>query len=259
LAFENARLYATEHYIAETLQETLLTMPKKLPGVVFSHKYQSATEVAKVGGDFYDIFELEHQKVGIIIGDVSGKGVQASALTSVVKNTIKAHAYDTFGLAGVIGKTNEVLLKTAGPGLFVTVFFGVLDTKSGALKYCNAGHPQPIIRRKDGQAFFLPVSSPVTGVSDLFKFTEGKETLRQGDLLVAYTDGVIEARHDAGLFGEERLHDLIAGADVGATEITDAIFSEILKYAGGKLTDDVAILSLSLGHHQRKLKTRSAA
>lgn len=246
LAFENARLYATEHYIAETLQETLLTMPKEMPGVVFSHKYQSATEIAKVGGDFYDIFEVAPEKIGIIVGDVSGKGVQASALTSIVKSTIKAHAYETSRLSEAIGKTNDMLLKTTKPGLFVTVFFGVLDTGSGVLRYCNAGHPPPVVKRKNGQSLFLSEGSPVIGVSDVFTFIEGEETLHKGDLLVAYTDGVIEARHDAELFGEERLLHLIEKLDVGAEEMTDRVYSGILKFAGGKLTDDIAVLSLSL-------------
>ena len=246
LAFENARLYESEHYIAETLQETLLTMPTELPDIDFSHKYQSATETAKVGGDFYDIFELEHQKIGIIIGDVSGKGVQASTLTSVVKNTIKAHAYDTPRLASAVSKTNEVIVRTASPGLFVTVFFGVLDTESGAFSYCNAGHPQPILKRKKGPALFLPVGSPAIGVSKDFEFIEGEETLNKGDLLVAYTDGVTEARHDAELFGEKRLLDLVESLDVGAKEITPRIFSEIIEFSGGKLTDDIALLALSI-------------
>lgn len=246
LAFENARLYATEHYIAETLQETLLTMPKEVPGVVFSHKYQSATEIAKVGGDFYDIFEVAPEKIGIIVGDVSGKGVQASALTSIVKSTIKAHAYETSRLADVIGKTNDMLLKTTKPGLFVTVFFAVLDTGSGVLRYCNAGHPPPVVKRKNGRSHFLSEGSPVIGVSEVFTFLEAEETLYEGDMLVAYTDGVIEARRDAELFGEERLLRLIETQDVGAEEMTDRVYSGILEFAGGKLTDDIAVLSLSL-------------
>ena len=89
---ENARLYQSEHRIAETLQAALLAMPEEMPGIDFAHVYSSATEATRVGGDFYDIFDLNHQLVGVIVGDVAGKGLNAVVLTSLVKNTIRAHA-----------------------------------------------------------------------------------------------------------------------------------------------------------------------
>ena len=133
LAMENAQLYAAEHRIADTLQAALLDLPDVLPGITFSHRYRSATEAARVGGDFYDLFDLGSGRVGVIIGDVSGKGLEAAALTSFVKTTIKTHAYDGSPPAAVMTKANDVLIRSPLKASFVTVFFGVLDTWSGRL------------------------------------------------------------------------------------------------------------------------------
>lgn len=152
LALENARLYSTERHIANTLQDALLIMPEKVRGVDFGYLYRSATETARVGGDFYDIFELEHGKVGIVVGDVSGKGIEATSLTAVVKDTFKAHAYEGLSPADIMSRTNELVKKVNAPGNFVTTFLGVLDTKTGELFYCSAGHPPTIIKKKKGSS-----------------------------------------------------------------------------------------------------------
>src|SRR3990172_6829386 len=106
LAIENARLYAAERKVAETLQEAFLNMPRQIAGLEFGHIYRSATETARVGGDFYDLFELEPDRVGVLIGDVAGKGLEAAALTSVIKSTVKAYAFENFFPASILAKTN---------------------------------------------------------------------------------------------------------------------------------------------------------
>ena len=160
---ENARLYEAERSIANTLQEAILIMPDQVHGIEFGHLYRSATVEARVGGDFYDIFEVDHAKIGIFIGDVSGKGVEAAALTSIVKNTIKAHAYENSTPAMIISKANDLLVKTTPAQIFVTVFFGILDTETGSLSYCSAGHPPTIIKRRSGSVDLLTKYSPAMG------------------------------------------------------------------------------------------------
>ncbi|MCL6471915.1 MAG: SpoIIE family protein phosphatase [Firmicutes bacterium] len=247
LALENARLYTTERNIADTLQEALLILPPEIEGIDSGHFYHSATGVSKVGGDFYDLFELEHDRVGILIGDVSGKGLQAATLTSLVKNTIKVYAYESISPASVVSKTNEVVIRSSPAGLFITLFFGILDINSGRLNYCSAGHPPPIIRRSTSETLFLETRSPIIGAfAGLDYFDEG-EALTPGDVLLLYTDGVIEARRDQEFFGLERLRDVVQKITLpNAKGYPAAIFNSVIEFTSGTLLDDLAILAVSL-------------
>ncbi|MHB8842168.1 MAG: SpoIIE family protein phosphatase, partial [Candidatus Aquicultor sp.] len=247
LSLENARLYAAERNIADTLQEALLIMPERVDGVAFGNLYRSATEAARVGGDFYDIFELEHDKVGIIIGDVSGKGLEAAALTSIVKNTIKAHAYEGGTPALIMAKANDLVAKTSPADIFVTVFFGILDTKTGKLTYCSAGHPPALIKRSTGYVDILGTQSPVIGAFAMINYNSGKAVLHDGDDLILYTDGIIEARCNRKFFGEKRLVEVVkALKPASPQEIPGALFDEVMHCTGGKLSDDIALLCVSL-------------
>ncbi len=254
LALENARLYSSERDIANTLQEALLTIPKLIPGVQFGYLYHSATVTARVGGDFYDLFELEHDKVGITIGDVSGKGLEAAALASLVKNTIKAYAYENSSPAAIISKTNNLTIMESIPPSFVTVFFGILDTVSGLLTYCSAGHPPAILKRETSVTAHIPSRSPIIGAFKDLVYENNEVVLRPGDVLILYTDGVIEARHKGDFFGEDRLINSIkALKPIRVNDIPKKIFSSVLKYAGGLLTDDIAIIAIGLGDTENAL------
>ncbi len=246
-ALESAKLYAAERNIADILQEAILTLPECIEGIEFASLYRSATEAAKVGGDFYDLFEIKPGKVGIIVGDVSGKGIEASAMTSFVKNTIKAYAQDEDSPALVMAKTNDLVVKSSPLSNFVTLFFGILDTETGRITYCNAGHPPAILARKAYGTMLLTTESPLIGAFAGLDYYESETILERGDTLVLYTDGAIEARSANELFGEDRLINFIEG--LKAEEVGDApqlIFDHIVNYAGGKLLDDVAILAISL-------------
>lgn len=247
LALENAQLYAEERSIAATLQQALLAAPIEIPGVEIGYLYHSATtEAAEVGGDFYDVFQLEHDRLGLIIGDVSGKGLEAATLTSLVKYTMKAYAYERASPAAVLARLNEVLVKTTSETKFTTTFYGVLDIKSGLLTYCRAGHP-PALLKKPAGVMTLDAGSPAIGALGGLKYTDNRETLNKDDVLVLYTDGVIEARRDGEFFGEQRLMALIQAAELGSTrKLTQTVFDEVQRFTGGELRDDVAILTISL-------------
>ncbi|MHB8841518.1 MAG: PAS domain S-box protein [Candidatus Aquicultor sp.] len=246
LAIENARLYAAERNIADTLQEALLTVPKQIEGIDFGYLYRSATETAKVGGDFYDLFELEHGRVGIVVGDVSGKGLEAATLTSLVKTTIKVYAYEDSSPASVMAKTNEVVTRVSASSIFITVFFGILDTATGALMYCSAGHPPAILKRHSGETGFLTTSSPVIGAFHGLNYIDDRIVLEKGDIVVLYTDGVTEARCSYGFFGDERLAKLADSlGPMHVKELPTEIFKEIMRCTGGRLSDDIALLAIS--------------
>ena len=247
MARESAGLYAAQLNIADTLQEALLMVSEEMAGIESAHVYRSTTlDPAKAGGDFFDLFELEHDRVGIIIGDVSGKGLEAATLTSLVKNTIRAYAYEHGSAAEVVGMTNDVLVKVSAPAVFATLFFGILQTKSGLLTYCTAGHPPAILKKGRGRAALLETRSPAIGVVNEFEFVEDEETIDQGDVLVLYTDGVTEARCGPDFFGREALLRCVIRNEGTVKMIPEQVLEELTDRRGCILPDDIAILALSL-------------
>jgi serine phosphatase RsbU (regulator of sigma subunit)/HAMP domain-containing protein len=248
LALHNARLYEGEHRIAETLQKSLLALPETLPRVRFAHVYRSATEAARVGGDFYDLFEIEHGLIGITCGDVSGKGLDAAAQTSVVKNAIRAQATDAGKTpAEAMAAANRLLLRESGPEMFATVFFAVLDTATGRIVYCNAGHTSGVIVRPGSPAVLLEANSTIVGAFPDSVFADSEAFMETEDLLFLYTDGLTEARGADGLFGEERLVTLLE--ELQSSEPWSAathVIQEAGDFAGGHLSDDLAIIAVAL-------------
>lgn len=253
LAMENARLYEAEHDIAETLQQALLAVPDRVPGIELAHAYRSASETARVGGDFYDVFEIEHRLVGVLIGDVAGKGLEAAVLTSLLKNTVRAHA-TTLGAmpASVLELTNKVVYKDTLPESFATVFFGVLDLESGSLVYCNAGHTTAAVIRSGGRSVRLPSISTVIGAFLEARFEQAEIVLGDGDTLFTYTDGLTEAREGGRLFGEERLFDILSGqAGVEPAQLVGAVMESVGAFAPSGLSDDLAVLAVRLEDRER--------
>lgn len=247
LALENARLYDAERSIADRLQGALLTIPDEIDGIRFAHAYRSATEAARVGGDFYDLFELGSGRVGIVIGDVAGKGIDAAVLTSLVKNTVQAHASEPGKTPGqVLELTNEVVFKSTPMEAFVTVFFGVLDCKDGTLAYANGGHTSGALRR-DAEAVALHVTGPLLGAFGTARYRDTWARLDVGDLLFLYTDGLTEARHGAEMFGESRVFECLEHAEGSSpTEVLSEVIGEVVAFTSGHLNDDLAVLAVQL-------------
>lgn len=247
LAIENADLYAQERNIADTLQESLLTMPHKIVGLDFGYLYRSATAAkAEVGGDFYDIFELENGRVGIVVGDVSGKGLEAATLTSLVKNTIRAYAYEGGPPASVIARAGEVLTRSSDPAVFTTVFFGVLHPGSGRLEYCSAGHPPAIVRAASSETRLLRADSPAIGIFPGLDYFSHDDRLMPGDVLLLYTDGVIEARRADAFFGQDKLLSLVQGLQTTSpAKIPQLVFNAIVDFTNGTLSDDIALVAVA--------------
>jgi len=246
-ALENARLYAAERHIADTLQTAILTVPERIEGVEYGHLYRSATEATRVGGDFFDIFELEHDRVGIVVGDVAGKGLEAATLTSLVRSTIRAYAYEQASPAAIMTKANDAVIKGSRLGIFVTVFFAIADMKSGVLEYCSAGHPPAMIKRATSEVSLLEVNSPIIGAFKNLKYYEDEAILKEGDVLVLYTDGVTEARCDGAFFEEEGLINFIKSmGSLTAREVPQAIFNEVMACTKGGISDDIVLLALSM-------------
>lgn len=246
LALEQALAYEREHQVAETLRQALLVMPERVPGVEFAHSYHAASESSRVGGDFYDLFELNDGLIGITMGDVSGKGLEAAVLTSLVKHTVRARASDSRRTpADAVALANAVLYRDSDSATFVTVFFGVLDPKEGRLDYCNAGHTAAAIVGENGDVGMLASNSPLAGAFPDARFVDSRAHLGAGDMLFLYTDGLIEARSAGVLFGEERLMTLLGGAGgADPSETVRLTVDAAIDFAGGRLSDDLAVLAL---------------
>ncbi len=248
IALENSFLYSTQRNIADTLQTALLTVPEKIDGLTFSHLYRSATETTKVGGDFYDLFEIKPGHAAIVIGDVSGKGLGAATLTSLIKSTIRAYTYENQEPSDALAKTNMAIRKhITDPAVFVTVFLGILEMRTGRLIYCRAGHPPPILKAGRSSVTLLEQGSPPLCVFDELSYESGRATLERNDTLVLYTDGIIEARGQTDMFGEDRLIDLIENAPRESTRsLAEEIFDEVDGHTNGHFSDDAAVLTVSL-------------
>lgn len=230
---------------SQLLQSALLPeKPMVGPGYSVAHTYAAGIAAAGIGGDFYDTFSTESGKVGILIGDVSGKGLEAAAFAAATRSTVRAFAYETASPGESLAHTNDVLVSQSQTfGVFVTVFLIILDPSTGEFRYSSAGHPPSAIYRMDGDVEFLDIHSPILGVWGKLAYHEGSGQLRPGDKIVLYTDGISEARHNSELFGTERLEEVLGRH---GTESPDSLVSELFTaantWAKGNITDDVAVL-----------------
>lgn len=242
---ELSTLYEKQKNIASVLQESLLPkIVQKIDHLEVGLKFESATEAALVGGDFFDFVEISDRKFGIVIGDVSGKGIDAATLATTVRNTIRAFAYSESSPAMVIKKVNGIAILETPPSIFITLFYGVFDAKTFEFTYTNAAHWPPIIY-KPTQSTFEELE---TGGLPLAMFPEAEYidrsiTLLHESTIVLYTDGITESRVGQELFGLDGLQKAIEKySDLSPTEMAGNIVKEAKAFGGGKLLDDAAVM-----------------
>jgi PAS domain S-box-containing protein len=245
LAEENERLYRQQLHIAENLQAAFLYVPAELGSVRLGHLYRSATEAARVGGDFYDVFEAKDNKIAVLMGDVAGHGIEAARAATLVKDVVHAFIHQTLRTEEVLRLTNTLLIEKGLPG-YVTLFLGILDTETGDLRYSSAGHPDMLVRRASAEIEHLGAGSAPLGIYGDALWKASAVELQADDLLVLFTDGVIEARRDGEFYGAKRLEALVGGERIPAEALPDAILEQVLAFSAGMLQDDLAILALRL-------------
>jgi sigma-B regulation protein RsbU (phosphoserine phosphatase) len=210
--------------------------------------YAKMIPARAVGGDFYDFFLIDENRLGVVIGDVAGKGIPAAIIMAVSRTLVKATALQGFRAADCLRQVNRLLCADYSAGLFVTLFYAILDTATGSTDYCIAGHQPPYVLRASGEV--APLEHPgglVLGVSSQGEYHGGEVDLAPGDSLFLYTDGVSEAMDgERNLFSETRLQ---AALKHFSTEATDAlvrkIVSQVREFCDGQpQTDDIAVLAL---------------
>jgi serine phosphatase RsbU (regulator of sigma subunit) len=247
LAIDNARLYQQQKDFSETMQRSLL--PSALPdvgGIEVGHVYQSAAQV-DVGGDVYDFLHLDDGRLAVILGDVTGKGIQAAADMAMAKFSFRALARMHPEPSDFLAAANEVVVDEIETGKFITMLYVLLDPESSTVACASAGHPAARVVTPDGQVGELGGHGLALGIDTDQEYEVARDELPPGTTVVLYTDGVIEARRDGELYGEERLDDLLRRrAELGAQELAEAVLADCKSFAGGELSDDCAVVCLRL-------------
>lgn len=263
LAVANARLYVERDNVARTLQRTLLppSLPD-IPGVDLAVAYEPSGAGNEVGGDFYDLFRNPWGDWVFALGDVCGKGVDAAIVTGLVRHTIRAATTDHRDPVEVLRIINNVLLgdeRAGGEERFCSLLLGVVTggPDDRAVTVVSGGHPAPLLRRAAGGVEEPATAGMLLGLFDQVTFTPAEVTLRPGDLLLAYTDGVTEARSGHSQFGRQRVMRLLDTAgDHGPQQVITAVLDAVRGWQGGKPQDDIALLALQprpRPRHERQL------
>lgn len=246
VGLENARLYKIEQSIAETLQQSLLGTPPNIPGFDVGITYAPAYETARIGGDFFDFVVFSENQIGIFIGDVSGKGLKAATLMAMAKHTVRAFAFRDNEPSSVLGLANEVLAKEIPPSEFITLLYGLLDIRAGTMRFSSAGHPAAFHCNERCRIAKVTPGLPLGAFSN-WKYPESAISLKPGESLIMYTDGVTEARSGGLLFGDEGIRKTLEEFRTqSAQERAERIVEAARDFAGGKLPDDAAVIVLTM-------------
>lgn len=240
--------------VAGAVQRRML--PASLPdlGVDIAARYQPSFDL---GGDFYDAFRVG-ESLGVVIGDVVGKGVPAALLMSAVRATLRAHVQDLYNLDEVIGRVNTALCRDTLESEFATLWYGVLDPDSRRLTYCSAGHEPPMILRvpdhrppTSADLDELALGGMVVGIDPSQRYHRGMCDLQAGDVFLAYTDGVTDLRNfDQKRFGKQRLVKAVLSSvadnpHASAAEIIEHVMWTLRQFAGlAPQADDMTLVVL---------------
>jgi sigma-B regulation protein RsbU (phosphoserine phosphatase) len=242
----NLRDYERDVAIARDLQAGFL--PERLPAPDGWRVAATLRPAGLMAGDFYDGFDLPGGQVGFLVADVCDKGIGAALFMALVRTLLRHTAQngDPEPLTRAVVATNAYLTDNhRRQGYFVTLFFGVLDPSSGRLRYINCGHNPPVLIRANGSHRLLPPTGPAMGMLPDSDYALGHATLAPGDSLLAYTDGVVEARDPAGRqFGVDRLLAAAHAARPAATML-DAVDRVLRMHVGAAApSDDITLFTL---------------
>ncbi|HEV8623788.1 MAG TPA: SpoIIE family protein phosphatase [Acidimicrobiia bacterium] len=258
IAVENARLFARQRTVSETLQQSLLPdhLPD-IPGLTTAARYVPGGPDVDIGGDWYDVIQLPGAEIGLALGDVVGRGERAAALMGQLRNAARAYAFEGRSPAEVMNHVNGLLLD-AGSEHMATMVYGVLDAETGEFHFVSAGHPPPLLISATGHAQFLEGGNgPPVGALPTARFTESSALVEPGATLLLYTDGLVE---DRATPLEEGLCRLREAAHDWPGEL-EAFCSHVMRRTLGRRScdDDVALLAVKLISLEDELRMRVPA
>jgi len=232
--------------LARNIQASFLSTDFPLMETLEIHATMNPAK--EVGGDFYDFFELPDDRFGVVIADVSGKGVGAAMFMAVARTVVRSTALMIPDPGACLAQANDLLSRENNAAMFVTLFYGVVDTRTGVMSYANAGHNPPVRVTRDGRAEMIQPSGDVAlGVMDGLEYGTGTLALAPGEALLLYTDGVTEAFNPTDEpYGEGRLLDILSKRGGASAEtIVTSLVADVAEFvAGAPQSDDLTSLAL---------------
>jgi sigma-B regulation protein RsbU (phosphoserine phosphatase) len=220
-------------------------MPQEIPQLPGFQIAAKNNPSKMIGGDFYDFITFEDLHLGVVIADVSGKGIPGAILMASARASLRAYLEDPHTVKDAITKLNRVLCRDTQSNQFVTLFYGMLDGQEATLTYINAGHNHPILFRNK-EIIFLHKGGLILGVLPNAYYIEEKIQLMKDDLIIFYTDGITEAQNDNTYFGIEKLLELVQNnISLNVEEIIDKVLQEVSEFANTPFqNDDITIIAL---------------
>ncbi|MBK8944402.1 MAG: SpoIIE family protein phosphatase [Ignavibacteriae bacterium] len=249
LSREKLIAFQQELEIATLIQTSIL--PKTFPAFPQRTEfdiYAKMIPAKEVGGDLYDFFLIDKYRLGIIIGDVSGKGIAAAMMMAVCKTLLKATALNGIPTDNILYEVNNILVNESPMGMFVTVFYGILDTRNGSFEYTNGGHNLPFLISNDGEVKQLEnIGGLLLGAIKNVEYQSNIISIKPGESLILYTDGITETFNENNEeFEEEQLIQTLKNKnELNAKEIVNSIISEVQNFSNGnEQSDDITCLVL---------------
>ena len=237
---------AAQLEIASEIQHTFL--PSRFPELEGVDGAVATVAALEVGGDFYDVIPLPDGRVGVMVGDVSGKGVPGALFGARLMSDVRQMAL-LHDVAGMLTAVNDIVHERSTRGMFVTLLYAVIDPRTGAIEFGNAGHLAPLVRRADGSLdeWRHPAAVPL-GVLPGTPYAAGSGSLSPGDVMVILSDGLGDAeREDGGRFGDDRVRQTLSATAGGPAEVVDGLLRATADFTGEHpQADDQTLLAVSL-------------
>jgi PAS domain S-box-containing protein len=243
LAIAHARVYEREHRIAETLQRSLLPdrLPS-LPGLDVAARYLPAASEAEVGGDWYDVMPIAGGAVGLVMGDVAGKGLAGASMVGRLRSALRAYALESQDGARVVERLNRLLWTEAEESQMATMLYVIVDPAASAVRWVNAGHPAPLMITGGEPRFLEGAGSVPLGVLPFPTYEEVSAPMNPGSTLLLYTDGLVERPGENIDDGMAELSARVREAPEDPDGLCDHLLATLVPPGGA--TDDVALLTL---------------
>jgi serine phosphatase RsbU (regulator of sigma subunit) len=240
---ETERRVAQELEIAKQVQARLF--PQKLPSLRTLDYAGVCLQARPVGGDYYDFLDLGHDRLGLVIGDISGKGIAAALLMANLQANLRSQCATALDQPQrFLQSVNQLFYENTADSVYATLFFAEYDDRAGWLRYTNCGHLSGLLFRSDGTLERLESTSTVLGLFEEWEYSLGERQLRSGDTLALYTDGVTEAWNDAGEeFGEHRLIEVLRRSpDLSSQALVASVVDEVRHFSAHEQHDDITLI-----------------
>jgi sigma-B regulation protein RsbU (phosphoserine phosphatase) len=226
-------------------------VPQKFPAFPDREEvdvYATLQPAREVGGDLYDFYFLDKDRLCFCIADVSGKGVPAALFMAMTKTLIKSRSADDYSTASIVTHVNDELSEDNPQSMFVTLFLAILNVRTGELLYTNAGHNPSYTKRSSGSVEVLKeLHGPIVGAMPGLTYKEASMMLKAGDMMLLYTDGVTEAMNkEDELYSDQRLDGLVERSSFeSAQQLTEMVMADVVAFEdGNERADDITILAL---------------